>query len=145
MKHSAFLSLLTTSLALTAVSEQQSNALEAWGGKYIPELTSKARDCLSGPFSYGELGALAEASVQAAQELKGIFAGLDRAKIAQGLLIIAAREVLPDTYEGWALPLLRGEAVASLIEAAFRRLFGEERKGAPPVVDAPEVAEGSVQ
>lgn len=143
MKNSAFLSLLTTWLALSAVTQPQEHALTAWAEKYLPEVTQQARDCFSGPFSYGELGTLAETSVRAAQELKGILVGTDRAKVAQAVLIIAAREVLPDNYEGWALPLLRGEAIASLIEAAFRRLFGAE--AAPPVVDAPEVPEGGVQ
>lgn len=143
MNKAAFLSLLTASLALSGA--QQQHALDTWADKYIPELTDKALACLSGPFSFGEVGDLAEAAVRAAQDLKGIFAGTQRAEIAQVVLVASVKAVLPDDAEHWVLPLLESDVVEGIIEAAFRRVFGPQAQGAPPVVDAPEVEPGGIQ
>lgn len=145
MKKSAFLSMLTASLALGAASTNQTVALDAWADKFLPELISEAKACLEGPFSFAEIGALAETAVRAAQDLKGIFTGTARAKIAQAVLVVSVKAALPDEAESWVLPLLEGPAVEAIIEAAFRRVFGDQAKGAPPVVDAPEVEPGGIQ
>ncbi|BDP42941.1 hypothetical protein DAETH_29100 [Deinococcus aetherius] len=134
MNKAAFLSLLTMSLALGAVTQPQQTALDAWADKFLPVVLEKARGLIRGGFGYAEIGSLAETSVRAAQDLKGIFAGLERAQIAQAVLVVAAREVLPSVAERWVLPLLQGEAVRALIEAAFQRVFGQS---SPPGVSNP--------
>lgn len=114
----------------------------------MPILIEQAKACLTGPFSLAEVGVLAESAVMAAQDLKGVFAGTERARIAQTVLVYAVQEVLPDSVESWVLPLLEGEGITRLIEATFRKLFGTEAvpaEGAAPVVDANDVAEGGVQ
>ncbi len=102
--------------------------------------------CLN--FSFSELGLLAQNAVNAAQDLKGIFSGADRARIAQATLHTVVATLAPERVKSWALPLVDGPAIAALIEAAFR--FLEERgllhkPSAAPVVDASDVDAGGVQ
>ena len=90
---------------------EQTAALDAWADKYLPELTEKARACVNGPFSWEEVGNLAESASQAAQELKGLFGGTERADIAQTILAVSVKAALPDNVEHWVLPMLEGDAV----------------------------------
>ena len=66
------------------------------------------------------------AAVTAAQQLKGIISGKQRAKVAQIVLVVAARAALPDMVEPWIIPLLDGPAVEAFIESAFQKAFGPE-------------------
>ncbi|MDO4246786.1 MAG: hypothetical protein Q4C89_12245 [Deinococcus sp.] len=144
MKKSA-LSMLIAALTLSSAESQKTNALDQWAKMHVPALIKGAQDLMAPPFTPSELIMLAQQSVVAAQELKGVFAGKDRAKIAQTVLSYAVQEVCPDDLEAWVVPLIEGEGVAALIESAFLKLFPEKAPSAAPVVDAPEVAPGGVQ
>lgn len=139
----SLISMLTAALTLSAASTQTS-ALSDWAKKHVPKVTESARNLIQPPFTITELEQLATQSVVAAQELKGVFAGKERAKIAQTVLSWAVQEVCPDSLEAWVVPLVEGDGVAALIESAFLKLFPEKAPTAP-VVDAPDVAAGGIQ
>lgn len=121
--------LLSALLAFAGTAtDPQEAALTAWVDAHLPALIAKGRELLTPPFALQELSALAEEAVKAAQALKGVLSGQQRAKAAQLILVVAARAALPDLVEPWVLPLLSSEGVAALIESAFQRVFGD---GAP--------------
>ncbi|MDO4264677.1 MAG: hypothetical protein Q4C67_10820 [Deinococcus sp.] len=139
--------MLTAALALGTVNAPQTDVLGKWADKHLPQLISNTKDLMQPPFTMAELERLAMHAVTAAQDLKGVFAGKQRAKIAQAVLSFAVQEICPDSLEAWVVPLVEGDGVAALIESAFLKLF-PEKAPAPataPVVDAPEVAPGGVQ
>lgn len=140
--------LLTAILALTpAATAPQKTALDEWVNHWGPLLTDQAKTLLGGNFGFSGLGKLAQDAVNAAQDLKGIFSGTDRAKIAQAVLHTTVATLAPDRVKKWALPLVDGPAVAALIESAFRYLEGAGLLKMPalPEVAAPEVEAGGVQ
>jgi hypothetical protein len=138
-----FLTLLTTSLLPLTPSSAQASQLDAWADLYLPDVVAKAQAVVHKGFDFGALGQLAAIAVKAAQELKGLFSGTSRARIAQAVFVTAVRAALPDNLEHWIVPLLSSDTVAALIEAAFRQEFGAP--AAVPVVDASDVEPGSVQ
>ena len=143
-----FMALLTGALALTTPTPTptQVATLDTWATIWVPRIEASAQTLFSGPFSFGELGTLAEVVVQAAQGLRGAIGGLDRAKIAQAVLHTTVVELVPAPLQHWVLPLIDGPGAAALIEATFRRVFGPSVTSSPaPVVDAPEVTPGGVQ
>ena len=141
-----FLALLTGALALTSPTPTQAATLDTWATTWVPRIETSAQTLFSGPFSFGELGMLAEVVVQAVQNLKGAISGLDRAKIAQAVLHTTVIELVPAPLQHWVLPLIDGPGAAALIEAAFQRVFGSPAASGPaPVVGAPEVAPGGIQ
>ena len=141
----SLLPLLTAALTLGTASAQQTDVLGKWADKHLPQLIDNTKNLLQPPFTMAELERLAMHAVVAAQELKGVFAGKERAKIAQTVLSWAVQEVCPDSLEAWVVPLVEGDGVAALIESAFLKLFPEKAPGAAPVVDAPDVAAGGIQ
>lgn len=140
----SILPMLTAALALGTVSAQQTDVLGKWADKHLPQLIDNTKDLLQPPFTMAELERLAMHAVTAAQDLKDVFAGKDRAKIAQTVLAFCVQEICPDSMEPWVMPLVQGDGVAALIESAFLKLFPEKAPTAP-VVDAPEVAAGGIQ
>ena len=140
------LTLLTTTLALGApVTTTQGDALDAWADKYLPVLKDMAAALLTPPFNILEVQELAEEAVLAADELRDVFKGVPRAKIAQAVLSVAARAACPDGLEPWVMPLIEGSGAEAMIESAFRKLFPERAAQAAPVVDASDVDAGGVQ
>lgn len=130
------MTLLTAALSLSASDTAAQGSLQTWTDTNMPVLINQARELLNGPFDTGEIFALAMTAVKAAQELKGIISGKQRAQVAQIVLVVAARAALPDLVEPWVIPLLDGPAVAAFIESAFQKAFGEEKAPLPPVTDA---------
>lgn len=106
------------SLSLSTTLEQ-TGTLEQWMNEWFPKLQN-ATTHITG---IGTLWVAAEICVQAAQDLKGVFEGKNRAQIAQTLLVVFVKQLSPEHVETWLLPLVEGEGCAALIEAAFRRLF----------------------
>lgn len=144
LKNPAFILALTTALALPSTPDTQVAALDAWATEHFPKLQECGLALLKPPFSLNELDELAKEAVIAAQELKGIFKGTDRAVIAQKVLVWTVQETCPPIAKPWIEPLMQSSAVAALIESAFRKLF-PEKAGEPAVVDAPEVEAGGIQ
>lgn len=136
MKNNNALALLTAALSLSASDTTAQTGLQAWTDANMPVLITEAKALLDGPFDTGEIFALAMTAVKAAQELKGILSGKQRAQVAQIVLVVAARAALPDLVEPWVIPLLDGPAVAAFIESAFQKAFGEEKAPLPSVTDA---------
>lgn len=145
MNKSALLVTLA-SLAFSPTLAQQT-ALDSWAETYLPRLRQEGRSLLQGRFDITELYEFAQLVVAAAQQLKGVFSGQERAKIAQALLHTAVKECAPLTFQEWALPLVDGPGCAALIESAFQRVFGSGQQdvSAAPVVDASDVDKGGVQ
>lgn len=143
-KNAGLLALLTPLLALQSAPDTQVAALDAWATHHLPKLQECGLALLKPPFSLNELDELAKEAVIAANELKGIFKGTDRAVIAQKVLIWTVQETCPPVAKPWIEPLMQSDAVAALIESAFRKLF-PEKAGEPAVVDAPEVKPGGIQ
>ena len=142
MNKSKLITLLTTTLALGSATATQTDALSTWVEKNVPPFLEAAKALATPPFYPSEPKVLAEKAVIAAQELKGVFAGAERAKIAQTVFIYAIKDVTPDNLEPYFVPLLESDQVAALIESAFQRVFGSKTE---PVVDAQDVEEGSIQ
>lgn len=139
------LTLLTGTLALgAAATPTQGDALDAWADKYLPTLKDLATSLLTPPFTIVEVQELAEEAVLAADELRDVFKGLSRAKIAQAILSVTARAACPDGLEPWVMPLIEGPGAEAMIESAFRKLF-PERAAQAPVVDASDVDAGGIQ
>lgn len=143
------LALLTTALSPT---DAQKDALTTWVDTHGKAVLDAARECLTGEFDWAELGKLAEVASKSASALGSAFEGLERAEIAQIILSASARAVLPDAVEHWVLPLLEGDGVKALIEAAFRKWVSspplKEIPRPAPVTDdatlpAPSITEGA--
>lgn len=136
------MTLLTAALSLGTPTDTQATALQTWAETHLPPLVASAQALLKPPFTLQELSDLADEAVTAAQDLKGIFEGTERAQAAQIILVVAAREALPDLVEPWVIPFLSGDGVEALIESAFQRVFGPEVVALPPITDAPELPSG---
>lgn len=138
---------LTALLLTTAANPAQKTALDAWAEQWGTQLFQQGSALFSGAFSFTEIGQFAQSAVEAAQGLKGIFSGQERAKIAQTILHTVIAEYAPLVVKEWALPLVDGPGCAALIEAAFQRIYGsgQQEVSAVPVVDAPDVTKGGVQ
>ena len=141
---------LSAQLAVGAFTPQE-DALHTWLAEYWPKAQSAASTLFAEGFDFQSLGALASVAVSAAQSLKGLFAGAERAQIAQIIFVEAAKAAIPDDYEHWIIPMLQSAAAGAMIEAAFRRLFGAgvpvspPEQGADAVVDAPELPEAEIE
>ena len=72
--------------------------------------------------TWTEVGALLEAAVQAAQELKPVLAGTARAAFVLVVVQSLVREFAPPSAQ-WLRLLLDSPFAAFLIEMAFKRLF----------------------
>lgn len=128
MNRLRLLDSLTTALALGAATPTERSKLATWIDEYTPKIANAVAGVFTPPFTWAELTGVADISVTAAQELKGVFAGADRAHIAQIVFVEVVRYVLPDgMIEDVAVSALNSEAVAGMIEAAYQRLFGPER------------------
>lgn len=124
---SLVLSMIAASAGAAGTQEPElTGHLEGWSDTHLPELQDAARSLLQPPFTVQELMDLAEMSVQAAQELKGVLAGKQRAHVAQAALVLVVKETCPAGIAAWAVPLLSGEGLVQLIEAAFLKLFPEK-------------------
>ncbi|WP_407538857.1 hypothetical protein Q0M94_11825 [Deinococcus radiomollis] len=143
--NSKLLLTLTALLGNTAATDNATTtALSAWVSEYEPLILTEAQVLLRSPFTWSELGKLAETTVQAVNGLKGVLVGADRAKVAQTVLVVAVKEGLQflplpmRAVAGWVLPLLEGPVVAGFIQAAFEKLFPVTA----PVTNAPELPSG---
>lgn len=123
MLNKSALLVTLASLALTPTLPQQA-ALDSWADKYLPRLSEDGRALFQGKFDITEVYNFGQIAVQAAQELKGMFSGQERAKVAQALLHMAVKQYAPLIFQEWALPLVDGPGCAALIESAFQRVFG---------------------
>lgn len=103
----------------------QTDVLTNWFQDHGQGILDAARDVVTAPFGWAELGELAERVSQAVESLGEQFDGRTQAQVAQMILVAVVRAVLPDNVEHWVIPLLNGEAVAALIEAAFRKWSGD--------------------
>lgn len=147
MNKATLLSLLTGALALGSTSTTPSaleTQLGGWAEKHLSVITESARELVTPPFTLNELQELAAEAVIAANDLKGVLAGTQRAKVAQTILVAGVKYVAPDALEPWVLPFLEGAGLAAIIESAFLKLFPEKAQPAP-VVDASDVEPGGVQ
>lgn len=118
--------ILTALLALS-VTARSGAALTAdtvtpWVEQHVPVLTRKAAALRDGA-TWGEVTDLIDATVRAAQDLKGAVAGVPRARIVRTVLQLLVREFAPPSA-GWLLMLLDNALAEALIEMAFKRLFG---------------------
>lgn len=125
----ALISIITASLS-SGTANPLIDQLGGWSDKHLPNLRAKAEALLADGPTILEVFDLAQGAVEAAQDLRGVVAGAQRALLAQAALVVVAREVLPEEVESWLVPLLSGEGLAALIESAFRQLFpGEVQPG----------------
>lgn len=143
MKKFNTLAMLTTALSLSASDTTTQAALQAWTDKHMPALIESAKGLLSGGFNITAVFTLAGEAVKAAQDLKGIVAGQERASVAQVVLVVAAKAALPDMVEPWIIPLLSGDGVKALIESAFLKIFGPDKVPAPEVAEPAPVTDDS--
>ncbi|MFB9991560.1 hypothetical protein ACFFLM_06215 [Deinococcus oregonensis] len=97
------------------------NLVQPWLDKHLPNLITKAQALRDGA-TWTEVGALLEAGVTAAQELRGILAGTARAQFVLSIVQALVREFAPPSAT-WLLPLLNSPFTVMLIEMAFKRLF----------------------
>ncbi|GGK91287.1 hypothetical protein [Deinococcus radiotolerans] len=95
--------------------------VQPWLDKHLPNLVTKAQALRDGA-TWTEVGALIEAAVQAAQELKPVLAGTARAAFVLAVVQSLVREFAPPSAQ-WLLMLLNSPFAAMLIEMAFKRLF----------------------
>ncbi|GGL18169.1 hypothetical protein [Deinococcus radiotolerans] len=95
--------------------------VQPWLDQHLPNLVTKAQALRDGA-TWTEVGALIEAAVQAAQELKPVLAGTARAAFVLAVVQSLVREFAPPSAQ-WLLMLLNSPFAALLIEMAFRRLF----------------------
>ncbi len=137
--------LLTALMLSTTPTTAQQTALDTWADHWLPSLTEQARALFSRKFDMAEVGQFARQAVTAAQDLKGVFGGSDRAGIAQAILHTAISTYAPANVKVWILPLVDGPGCCAIIEAAFRVVFGPIAQASAPVVDASDVAEGGIQ
>lgn len=136
--------VLLSAILLNAPSTStQQSALDAWADTWLPKLTEQGKALFEGNFDMAEVGQFAREAVTAAQDLKGVFSGTDRAGIAQAILHTAIAEFAPAAVKLVILPIVDGPGCAAIIEAGFRVVFGPQ--GAAPVVDASDLAAGGVQ
>ncbi len=95
--------------------------VQPWLDKHLPSLVTKAQALRDGA-TWTEVGALIEAAVQAAQELKPVLAGTARAAFVLAVVQSLVREFAPPSAQ-WLRLLLDSPFAAMLVEMAFRRLF----------------------
>lgn len=95
--------------------------VQPWLDKHIGNLTSKAQALRDGA-TWTEVGALLEAAVSAAQELKPVLAGTARAQFVLAVVQALVREFAPPSAT-WLMPLLNSPFTVMLIDMAFKRLF----------------------
>ncbi|WP_272977096.1 hypothetical protein [Deinococcus geothermalis] len=95
--------------------------VQPWLDKHLPNLVTKAQALRDGA-TWSEVGALLEAAVQAAQELKPVLAGTARAAFVLAVVQALVREFAPPSAQ-WLRLLLDSPFAAFLIEMAFKRLF----------------------
>lgn len=127
MNKLGILSLLTGALNLGAATATDRSKLAVWIDDNANALTQAARDLIAPPFSPDELSKFAGVVVVAVQRLQDVFAGADRAKVAQIVFVEAARAALPDgVVEDIAVKFLSSEAAAQIIEAAYQKIFGAQ-------------------
>lgn len=115
---SALLALGTATRSGTALTP---DLVKPWLDKHLPGLISKAQALRDGA-TWTEVGALLEAGMQAAQELKGVLAGTARAQFVLSIVQALVREFTPPSA-GWISMLLNSPFTLMLIEMAFKRLF----------------------
>ncbi|MFC4428016.1 hypothetical protein [Deinococcus navajonensis] len=92
-----------------------------WLQRHMPTLVSKAQALRDGA-TWTEVGALLEAAVSAAQELKPVLQGTARAQFVLAVVQALVREFAPPSA-AWIGMLLHSPVAYWLIEMAFKRLF----------------------
>jgi hypothetical protein len=119
------LTILSALVALGAATRSgaalDAPTVQPWLDKHLPNLVTKAQALRDGA-TWTEVGALLEAAVQAAQELKPVLAGTARAAFVLAVVQSLVREFAPPSAQ-WLRLLLDSPFAAFLIEMAFRRLF----------------------
>ncbi|UQN06746.1 hypothetical protein [Deinococcus sp. QL22] len=95
--------------------------VQPWLDKHFPSLVTKAQALRDGA-TWTEVGALLEAGVTAAQELKGVIAGTARAQFVLSIVQALVKEFAPPSAT-WLMVLLNSPFTLMLIEMAFKRLF----------------------
>ena len=119
------LTILSALVALGAATRSgaalDAPTVQPWLDKHLPNLVTKAQALRDGA-TWTEVGALLEAAVQAAQELKPVLAGTARAAFVLAVVQSLVREFAPPSAK-WLRLLLDSPFAAFLIEMAFRRLF----------------------
>lgn len=134
MNKAALLSTLTAALALGSTGAQpQTHVLAVWADKHLPTLTEKAQALARPPFAWHEVTDLIDATVKAAQDLKGRLPGQDR-KAAVKAVVRYAVNTYARPFMGLYGLLLTDQVLDNLVEFAYRRLFGEEAQASQPGV-----------
>ncbi|THF70528.1 hypothetical protein E7T06_07435 [Deinococcus sp. Arct2-2] len=113
--------LLALGTATRAGDALTPDLVKPWLDKHIGNLTSKAQALRDGA-TWTEVGALLEAAVQAAQELKPVLAGTARAQFVLAVVQALVREFAPPSAT-WLTVMLSSPFTLMLIEMAFKRLF----------------------
>ncbi|MFC4636712.1 hypothetical protein [Deinococcus hohokamensis] len=117
--------ILTSLIALGTVTRNGvplgEELVTPWLQRHMPNLVSKARVLPDG-VTWTEVGALLEAAVSAAQELKGVLKGTGRAQFVLAVVQSLVREFAPPSAQ-WIRLLLNSPFALMLIEMAFKRLF----------------------
>lgn len=110
----------------------QGVALQGWAEKHLPEVFESAKALVTGGVpTFAELGDFVGDVVQAAQELKDAFSGLQRAEIVRASITVVLR-ALPLEALGALGLLLEGVVLPRLIEYAFQAIFKKE-EAAPKI------------
>ncbi|WP_291428531.1 hypothetical protein [Deinococcus sp.] len=117
--------ILTALLALSVTARSgaplTADTVTPWVEQHVSLLTRKAAALRDGA-TWTEVTDLIDATVRAAQDLKGAVAGVPRARIVRTVLQLLVREFAPPSA-GWLLMLLDNALAEALIEMAFKRLF----------------------
>lgn len=117
--------ILTTLIALGAATRSGApvapDLVQPWLDKHLPGIVSKAQALRDGA-TWTEVGALLEAAVQAAQELRPVLAGTERAAFVLAIVQSLVRAFAPPSAQ-WVLMLLDSPFARLLIDMAFKRLF----------------------
>lgn len=119
-------SIILTSLIALGTATRTGTPLGAtlvqpWLDRHLPSLTSRAQALRDGA-TWTEVGALLEAAVRAAQELKPVLAGTARAAFVLAVVQSLVREFAPPDAQ-WIRLLLGSPFAAFLVEMAFKRIF----------------------